>query len=443
MSWKALIEKDPDVLCNPDLRPQTTKRKVDKPTGLEQKILGSTVLASWPEIVGFAIYALTLYLIFHFLNVDELMAEKIENFDRLVEISQSLANTALVVVSFLVGASVFGAASKYATGIQVQFDIADAIGTFILHIFSMTCRDKVNTDICTPYYTFPNDCWQNDLKRQPTRVVKKRKAVHLLEDIQDIMRALAFAFKHNARTQTARSSFDSNIDADVDLEDSSVDPRKLPMMEHLIAEVFVQDTDYLTGLLNMASKRVKLLIEHGVLLDEFEAPMVHINAVGTQVSIISALQVLGLFPALVDLLTLAIYIVFLFLPFPLWVNLGFFGLIVYYVELILVFGLYRFGRKIGNPYNRFDTSPYIYHDLGGIARDIAANVDNQMDTLIGEAIAFRDTNVLCGEEERKFPPKNFIQSRLDVTNTKNNNTRSSSGVAGVKTYSDSDYHIDV
>lgn len=276
MTWKALIEKDPNVLCNPDLRPQTTERELKKLGTLEQKIVGSTVAASWTQILGFALYALVLYIFIFIFKLDQLAADNIADFPRIIEVFQSLSDNALIVVMFLVGASVFGAVGKYAAAINVHYNLADAIGTFILHISSMTCRNKVNKEICMTYYEFPNDCWQNDLKRQPVRYIRKRKAIRLLEDIQDIMRALAFAFKHNARTQTSRSRFETNTSADVDLEDSQVDPRKLPMMEHLIAEVFVQDTDYLTALLTMASLRVKLLMEHGVLYGAFEAPMVSI-----------------------------------------------------------------------------------------------------------------------------------------------------------------------
>lgn len=151
---------------------------------------------------------------------------------------------------------------------------------------------------------------------------------------------------------------------------------------------------------------------------------------GTQVATISALQVLGLFPSLADLFFLSLCIVFVLLPFPLWMTYGFFGLAIYYLELLFILSLYGFGRKVGNPYNRFDDSPFTFHDLGGLTRDIASNVDNQMDTLIGEAIAFRDSKILCEKEDTKLPPQSKSRQIRSILDDQ------SDGI-----YSDSDYNV--
>ena len=72
------------------------------------------------------------------------------------------------------------------------------------------------------------------MKTQITRSIVKIKAIQILEEIQEILRAYTYAFKHNSRTQIAESRYESNVtSADVDLKDTNINPFKLPMQKHL------------------------------------------------------------------------------------------------------------------------------------------------------------------------------------------------------------------
>jgi hypothetical protein len=102
------------------------------------------------------------------------------------------------------------------------------VSTYTKHnlLSSEICNEKYNLQKCANI-TIP-------LKTQITRSVGKVKAIQIFEEIQEILRAYAYAFKHNSRTQIAESRYESNVSsADVDLTDAKVDPFKLPMQKHL------------------------------------------------------------------------------------------------------------------------------------------------------------------------------------------------------------------
>ena len=377
------------------LRPYLAPRTTQSPEGITLRVVGSAVAAAWEHVALLGIYAVGMAFLFD--HVIEERAPAV--FD--VPFA-AFINAAMFAVGFFLSAKLFGALNKYAEGIRVFFDVADAIGTAWLHVRAQAIRFPLSYCVPMPRYVRPPaECvarGELDARRYVRTVLVQKARIY--EELQDIGRALVFALKWQFRTSTASSRFDSSTDADVDLGAPSVDPFKLPMVSYLQNELAQDESDYVTGLLAMFSARVNLLITNGTdgegdssrasYQEELTALLVHINAVGTQVSRMSSLQVLGLPTPVTDLLYLALLVVFALQPWALWASLRYYMLIVYALELVFFFSIWGLSQRIGNPFDRFDDSPYIFHDIGELSRGVARNVDDQADKLFAEVLSLNE-----------------------------------------------------
>ena len=376
------------------LRPYLLAREVDKPDGLTLRIVGSAVAATWQYLLFFAAYATGMAFLFDYVIEEEVPG--------VFDVPwTSFINSAMFAVGFFLSARLFGALNQYGEGIRAFFDVADAIGTGWLHVQAQAIRFPLSYCVPVPRYARPPAACVasgNLDARAYVRTVYVQK-VRVYEEMQDIARALIFALKWQFRTKPATSRFEANVSSDVDLGAPSVDPFRLPMVSYLQNELAQAETDYVTGLLAMWASRVALLVTDGEgdatrasYQEEFAAFVVHINAVGTQVSRVSALQVLGLPQPVTDLLWLGLITVFVLQPWALWVDLSYYMLIVYGLELVFFFSIWGLAQNIGNPYNRTDDSPFIFHDIGELSRGVAKNVDDQADKFVAEILSLNEFN---------------------------------------------------
>ena len=380
---------------DPRLRPYIRARRLQRADGLALRLVGSAVAATWQYLLFFAAYAVAMAFLF------DLVLEE-EAPDVFTVPWASFINSAMFAVGFFLSAKLFGGLNKYAEGIRVFYDVADAIGTAWLHVQAQAIRFPLSYCVPAPRYARPEPACLasgNLDARSYVRTVYVQK-VRIYEEMQDIGRALIFALKWQFRTKPATSRFEATVSSDVDLGAPSVDPFRLPMVSYLQYELAQAETDYVTGLLGMWASRVALLITNGVdgegdaarsaYQEELSAFLVHINAVGTQVSRMSSNQVLGLPAPVSDLLWLALLAVFALQPWALWAELRYYMLIVYGLELVFFFSIWGLSQKIGNPFDRFDDSPFIFHDLGQLSRDVAHNVDDQAEKLIAEVLSLNE-----------------------------------------------------
>lgn len=442
MSWQASIELDASLLSNSQLRPYNVPRNPKIPKKFAMYVCGSTIAAAWIEILAFSLYATTLYLLIHFLHWDEFLSTKFpQDFKILSDFLSAFSSTGITAIGFISGAAVFGAFAKYAAGITVIYNLNSTVVTFATFVSTYTKHNLLGSEICNEKYNL-KECNNVNihLKTQITRSVKKVHAIQIFEEIQAILRAYAYAFKHNARTQIAESRYESTVtSADVNLKDAKVDPFKLPMPKYLQVELFSFDSDYLTGLLNMVTKRTRILYQLNVMSENSENIGVLVNSLSNISASIDSIQVLGLAPPLKNLFFQMIYLTFIINPLPLWINYKFFGLIIYIAELLFIFSLYGISRKVGNPFDRRDNSYFIYHDIGYLVHEAARAVDSQMDKTIGESISMKNSGICCipkttidncakTDKHNNSTTIEFIDSSSSISGNVNQNNENSGGL---------------
>lgn len=340
-----------------------------------QRFVGGGLVAAWPYILGFTLYAVGVAFLIDFVIE--------EQFPAYISVGSNFGVWGFFAIGAFLVAKAFGATGKYAEGIRVFFDVADALGTASIYVTGRVDRFGLTKTVRMARYD-KHRC-PGAAPDDPTMVTVTYHS--LVQDIQDLLRALAFVVKHNFRTNRGTDNYENSVSSDVDLADVGVDVNRLPMDCHLIYELQRLETDSIGGILEMVLHRFNLLSKGG-LINPTSANGInaHINSVGSQASRLNALSVLG-FPApYADVLLVGLVLWALFFPWELWTEFRYMGIAIYFVAISFVFGIWRLSDLITNPYDRADTSPYMYHDLGLLTRDIAANVDDVFDKFVAEAL---------------------------------------------------------
>lgn len=474
---------------NAALRPYLNDRTLRKARGFRLSVMGSAVAASWMEIVVFTVYGIAMALLFDF------VIEENEPLLLAFPFDATVISSAMYAIGLLLSAKLFGAIAKYAAAINAFFSLSDAVGTSWVYICAQVKRfplskyvkvvryGEIDTFLATAgsargscaskYYHNDDDgggtcanTWgaiknaDGAMRRRqkcPPQTHSKLGAsfgsrvrstsgttadtecarvvhiqmINIVEELQHIWRAIIYTLKWQLRTQVATSRYDLFVDSDVNLAESTVNPKKLPMPAYLQAELMCYDTDYVTGMLKMITNRYGVLTTQGYFENELTTTSTHIDAVGTQVAVVSALQVLGLPRPVSDLLYFALVLVFVVQPWALWITYRYLMLILYVGELVFMFSLYGLSEKIGNPYDRFDSSPYIYHDIGKLSADLARNVDQQADVFIDEILL---ANAYGPQTDSEYyqddePGASALHTLMSSMNTKAKSTRGAGGNA--------------
>lgn len=394
----ALIIRNTSAKRDQVRRPYLKLRRNPMPSVEEVRLGGSAVVAAWPWILGFTLYSIAMALLFDFVLEDMFP----ETFERTSMIASIFTATWVIGSSFFLSASAFGSTGKYADAIRAMFDVMDAIGTASLYTSGAVCREKMKKLVRVPRYAdylpkpIPGCPPQKSATETPpdNPVFAEVQAIEVLEEIQDLWRAMPFIVKHNFRSNPTASRFDERIPADVDLSQRGVVVRLLPMRPHLIWELERLETDAIGGALNMIVARNTVLFKCG-LLDAGVITGLHdqINNVGTQAARVSSIQVLGLIPPFKDLLLASIVLSSIVLPWQMWVSLRYWSILFHTLTVVFLFGIYCISKQVGNPFNRAGSSPFSYHDIGHFMRSSARNVDDVFDKFVAEAALYSATGM--------------------------------------------------
>lgn len=404
----ALIYKDPSARTDTKRRPYLKPRSSRLPSAESIRYEGSALVAGWVPILIFSLYGIGACIFIDFV-VEDALPEALES-------SGAFAAAWTIGQAFFLSALAFGAANKYAEAIRAMFDTLDAIQTASFYVANTVCKDKLRALVRTTRYRDYRDnardkCGRAQLVDDP--YTSEVQAIELVEEIQDLWRAMPFIIKHNFRSNP-QNRFDTSIPADVDLSERGVIVALLPMRDHLRYELERVETDAISGALAMIVNRQTILFKRG-LLEAAVIAGIHdqINNVGTQSSRISALQVLGLVPPYRDLLLLSLVLTGLVLPWQMWTTFGYFTIAFHIISVLFLFGIWGLGVQLGNPFNRAGTSPFIYHDVGQFMRDSARNVDDLFDKTVAEA---RALSVKPNDDESE---RTILLSRDEASQSEN------------------------
>jgi hypothetical protein len=420
----ATIIRNPAARQDQTIRPFLKDRRSPLPTVAQIRIMGSAFVAAWPQIVCFTLYGVGVSFLIDFVVEDA-------HID-VLDASGSFATWALFGVTFFLGAVAFGATNKYAEGIRAAFCSADAIQTAGLYFVGSACRTDMNCLIEIPRYDDHLPAVKPGCPPEPTPKgpppddprLEEVQAIEIFEEVVEMWAAMPFVLKHNFRSDPT-TRFDDRIPADVDLTQRGVVVRLLPIRPALIYELERLETDAIGGMLDMIVSRHTLLWKCG-LVEAMTTSGIHdqINNIGTQAARVSALQVLGLIPPYKDLLMLGLFIVGLALPWQLWTTFRYFTILFNFIAVFFLYGIYGIGVQVGNPFNRAGSSPFIYHDLGDLARTSARNVHDMGDKFVAEADLYHrkgrkssprkagDSTILIIQEDSSEPGSGARSERL-------------------------------
>ncbi len=390
---------DRNILSKNDkrLRPWRTVRPRRLLPKSVQRINGSAIAAAWPWLLGWGIYGIAILLFIDFVVEDHIMED-----DHVFDLGTELGIWGFFAISFFLGVMGSTASGKYGTAVSAFFDTADAIGTATIYVAGRVCKDRdLGATVMIPVYASnhviprapPKHCDLIPLKLQDDPNLERASLIRIFQDIQDLLRALPFIIKHNFRTNPTTDNFSASVATDVDLGEPGVQVRLLPMSCPVMYELEHLETDAIAGNLVMIVDKWNTLVKADVVIAETAIGVdAHINNVGTQAAILNGLAVRGTIAPYSDILLAGLIIWSLFFPWELWGPFRYWSLLIYIVAITFVYGIYSLSRRIDNPFNRGSDSPYIYHDIGALTRDIAENVDDVFDKAMAEAWAFREVS---------------------------------------------------
>lgn len=361
------------------LRPYLVRRPRRLLPKAQQRIVGSALVAGAAWIFGFTLYAVGVSLFIDF-YLEEQMLD-----DRLFNLKTQLGVWGFFAISFFLGSQAFNASGKYGTAISAFFDTADAIGTATIYVAGRMQKQGLSKRVTVAAYQ------KNDSPdpKQDEPYLLEQPLIDVVQDLQSLLRSLAFTIKHNFRTNPAVDNFSASVASDVDLAQPGVIVRLLPMECRLLWELEHLETDAIGGTLYMILDKYNILAKEGlVIATNANGVNAHINSVGTQASVLNSLSVRGTIAPYSDILLVGLIVWGLFFPWELWGSFRYWSILISFVAYMFVFGIYGLSVKIDNPFNRAGSSPYIYHDIGALTRGIAENVDDVFDKFVADSALF-------------------------------------------------------
>lgn len=368
------VSLDADILNKPEaahsarLRPYRQRRTVKKFDPTMRRIAGGMIGAAWPYFVGFMLYATAACFICKYTTINTVLP-------MLFNLSGEFMTIGTAFFAFILVGWSTGSGGRYGVKVQAYYDFMDAVGTASLYTVGATDRDKLVTLLNVTEYG-PDG--------KP--VLKQKQAVKVYEEIQALWRAAAFAFKHNFRTQPTKPRGGQLVKANLDYKKAGVKTALLPMPYHLIYELNTVPGDIIGGILLMLTMRYRILDQELVFRTGVLTVQAHVNNVGTQAALMTGYQTIpGVGGYHADMMYFGIWLWAIFVIFSLYDQYEFYALIPYALYVLFNTGLSEFGKRIGDPYNRVDSSLFIYHDLGGNARSLAKATDQMFDKSIREA----------------------------------------------------------
>ena len=212
----------------------------------------------------------------------------------------------------------------------------------------------------------------------PTSISVRR----VLRDLNILCSAMPLAQRFEHRTERLAKGQRSTLER-MDMLDvgSSLNLDDLPLTRPLRAELrFYSINSSTSGLAdqlwNLIYARLSLLY-YAKLIPKtmFQAMDRQISGLTTSTAIIIANKAVGALPIVRFFLQAITYVWCFALPWSLWGAYRWFGLLAAFIQLWAVLALWRMGPKLADPFDSYNKSPFIWHDITQAAVNTAKEID--------------------------------------------------------------------